>query len=90
MAIKCIKRCINIICIKNVWKIAKQTSMLWKWTWQPTAYVRVQATEKKIKNYDLVHQKIVYEDIFKNTLKQKNNASLFGQLSEIKKSKIEK
>ena len=46
--------------------------------------------KKKIKNDDLVHQKSIYEDIFKDTLKQKNIATLFGQLSEIKKSKIEK
>ena len=39
--------------------------------------------KKEIKNDDLVHQKIVYEDIFKDTLKHKNTATLFGQLSEI-------
>ena len=51
----------------------------------------VECTElkKEIKSDNLVQQKIVYEDIFMDTFRQKNITTLFTQLVNIKKSKIE-
>ena len=45
---------------------------------------------KEIKSDILVHQKVVYEDIYENVLRQKNVTTLFSQLVKIKKSKSEK